>query len=322
MKFKTFANNNKSILKSGLTISLLMTQFSAYAAEPQSCQSITFSDPGWSDIGATNGVVTTLLEGLGYKTQVYMLSVPIGFESLKTGKVDVFMGNWLPAQNAYIKKYRTNVDVVRTNLDGVKFTLAVPDYVYQAGVHSFTDLSKFADKFGDKIYGIAPGSPANENLKTMINSNDYGLGDWQVVESSEQGMLSQVSRSIKRHKYIAFLAWEPHPMNVNFDIRYLSGGDKYFGPNYGSAQIQTLTKKGFGNKCKNVDTLLHNLAFNVDMENEIINQANKNDISAKEAAKKWISAHPQLLNTWLKNVTTFSGDKALPTIKQRLNIES
>ncbi|RQW62643.1 choline ABC transporter substrate-binding protein [Vibrio viridaestus] len=322
MEIKALIKNNKCSLKSGIAISLLMSQFSVYAAEPQSCQSVTFSDPGWSDIGATNGVVTTLLEGLGYKTQVYMLSVPIGFESLKTGKVDVFMGNWLPAQKTFIEKYQGDIDVVRTNLDGVKFTLAVPEYVYQAGVHSFTDLNKFADQFDDKIYGIAPGSPANENLKNMINADDYNLGKWQVVESSEQGMLSQVSRAIKRNKYIAFLAWEPHPMNVNFDIRYLSGGDKYFGPNYGSAQIQTLTKKGFGDTCKNVGTLLNNLAFNVDMENEIINQAKENNISAKESAQKWITAHPQVLDAWLNNVTTFSGDKALPAIQQQLKIGS
>ena len=28
-----------------------------------------------------------------------------------------------------------------------------------------------------------------------------------------------------------FLAWEPHPMNMRFDIKYLAGGDPVFGPN-------------------------------------------------------------------------------------------
>jgi len=33
---------------------------------------------------------------------------------------------------------------------------------------------------------------------------------------------------------IVFLAWDPHPMNIQFELRYLAGGDSAFGPNYGA----------------------------------------------------------------------------------------
>ncbi len=293
---------------------------SALAAEPAQCKKVTFSDPGWTDIGATNGVATTLLETLGYKTQVYLLSVPVGFESLKNGEIDAFMGNWMPAQKDFITKYQSQIDVLRTNLEGVKFTLAVPSYVYDQGVKDFSDLNKFADDFRHRIYGIAPGSPANENLQKMIDKNDFDMKDWQVVESGEQAMLSEVDRAIRRHKFIVFLGWEPHPMNVNYDIKYLSGGDDYFGPNYGGATIHTLTRKGYASECSNVGKLLGNLKFSLTMENEIIDAASKQDTLAKDAARAWIKAHPQVLKDWLEGVTTYTGDPAMPAVTKALGL--
>ena len=34
-------------------------------------------------------------------------------------------------------------------------------------------------------------------------------------------------------------------MNTEFHLTYLSGGDAYFGPNYGGATVNTVTRTGF-----------------------------------------------------------------------------
>lgn len=303
-------------LKSIGIASLLIGSSFAISAAPEQCKKVTFSDPGWTDIGATNGIAITLLKAMGYDTQVYLLSVPVGFEGLKNAEIDAFMGNWMPAQSAFIDKYKDNVDVVRTNLEGVKFTLAVPTYVFDAGVKDFADLHTFSKEFRQRIYGIDAGAPANQKLQNMIDSNDFSLQDWKVVESGEQAMLSQVARSVKRDNFIVFLAWEPHPMNVNFDLKYLTGGDEYFGPNYGGATIRTLTRKGYSEECPNVGKLLNNLEFTLTMENEIINSSEK----PEQAAANWIKAHPEVLEKWLQGVTTFEGNPALPVVKKQLDI--
>lgn len=302
-------------LKTLSIASLLISSSLALSAEPEQCKKVTFSDPGWTDIGATNGVATTLLKAMGYNTQVYLLSVPVGFESLKNGKIDAFMGNWMPAQSAFMDKYKDNLDIIRTNLEGVKFTLAVPKYVFDAGVKDFADLAKFSQKFRQRIYGIDAGAPANQKLQNMIDTDDFGLKDWKVVESGEQAMLSQVARTVKRDNFIVFLAWEPHPMNVNFDLKYLTGGDKYFGPNYGGATIRTVTRQGYANECPNVGKLLSNLEFGLKMENEIIGSSEK----PEQAAANWIKTHPEILDKWLQGVTTFDGQPALATVKQKLS---
>ena len=49
-----------------------------------------------------------------------------------------------------------------------------------------------------------------------------------------------------------FLAWDPHPMNMRFDMRYLTGGDAMFGPNFGGATIYTNDPRGLLRECPNL----------------------------------------------------------------------
>ena len=73
----------------------------ALAADPESCAAIRLSDPGWTDITSTNAIASTLLAALGYAPDVKTLSVPIGYQAMKDGQIDVFLGNWMPAQQHF-----------------------------------------------------------------------------------------------------------------------------------------------------------------------------------------------------------------------------
>ncbi|MEJ8571162.1 choline ABC transporter substrate-binding protein [Microbaculum marinum] len=292
------------------------------AADDASCETILMSDPGWTDINATNGVATVLLEALGYEPDIKTLSVPIGYQSMKNGDIDVFLGNWMPAQQKFMDDLNEAkaVDVLAKNLTGAKFTLAVPSYVAEAGVKDFKDLNANADKFGREIYGIEPGAPANSNIQKMIDANDFDLGDWSVVESGEQAMLAQVARNQDDEKWIVFLAWAPHPMNSRFDIEYLSGGDDYFGPNYGGAEVYTLARTGWAEKCPNAAQLFRNLQFEVSMENELMGKILDDGQEPDAAARDWLKAHPQVIEPWLENVTTLDGQPGLPAVKDALGL--
>ncbi|MDF4861787.1 glycine betaine ABC transporter substrate-binding protein, partial [Vibrio parahaemolyticus] len=135
------------------TIALSTLATGAYANQ---CETVRFADVGWTDITATTAVTSELLKGLGYKTKTDLLSVPVTYSSMANGDIDIFLGNWMPTMEGDIAKYRDagTVETVRANLVGAKYTLAVPKYVYDAGVTNFADLVKHADKFKDRIYGI------------------------------------------------------------------------------------------------------------------------------------------------------------------------
>ncbi|KUY73997.1 choline ABC transporter substrate-binding protein [Burkholderia sp. RF4-BP95] len=294
---------------------------SAHAADPQTCRDVKMAAPGWTDIDATNAMAGVVLKALGYRQDVANLSVPITYQGLKKGQVDVFLGNWMPAQAPLVKPFvdEKSIDVLHANLSGAKFTLAVPDYVAAAGVHTFADLARYADRFGGKIYGIEPGAPANQNIKRMLSDHVLGSANWSLVESSETGMLTQVERAVRDKRWIVFLAWEPHLMNTKFHLTYLSGGDAYFGPNYGGATVNTVTRPGFAGQCANLARLFRQMTFSVDVENRMIADMLDNKTSPALAAQHVLKADPALVEGWLDGVTTASGTPALPAVRAALD---
>lgn len=292
----------------------------AVAAPNTECKTVRFADVGWTDITATTALASEVLVGMGYEPKAKVLSVPVTYRSLKNKDIDVFLGNWMPTMEADVRPYLESGDVetVVTNLKGAKYTLAVPQYVYDAGVTSFADIAKHADKFNGRIYGIEPGNDGNRLIHAMVDQNAFGLGDFRVVESSEAGMLSQVGRSVRRDQWVVFLAWEPHPMNANYDLAYLDGGDDFFGPNYGGATVHTNVRNNYLSECPNVGNLLKNMTFSLDMENEVMSAILDDDQEPRNAAHTWLANNPTVLDRWLEGVTTLSGDAALPAVKASL----
>jgi glycine betaine/proline transport system substrate-binding protein len=302
-----------------LIVSLLVSfgvPATARAAEPATCRNVRFSDVGWTDVTATTALTAQLLRTIGYTPSITVLSVPVTFASMQNKDVDVFLGDWMPAQEADRAPYLADgsVVVVGPNLEGAKYTLAVPAYTYAAGLRDFADIKKFGPALNKEIYGIEAGNDGNRLVLKMLKQDSLGLGDFKLVESSEQGMLAQVERSVRNKEPIVFLAWEPHPMNMRFDLKYLEGGDSIFGANYGGATIYTLTRKGYSSECPNVGRLLTNLKFSLRGESEmmaaILDRHEQPDIAAAE----WLKANPTVTKAWLDGVTTFDGAPALAAL--------
>lgn len=289
----------------------------AAQAEDDACATVKLADPGWTDIAVTNGVASFLLDSLGYQAKVDTLSVPITYGGLRDGQVDAFLGNWMPAQQGFHDQFIASGQVTRLakNLEGTEFTLAVPTYVYNAGVKNFADLQKHADQFNHKVYGIGSGAPANQSIQKMIGGNEFGLGDWKLVESSEQAMLAEVSRAVKRERWIVFLGWTPHPMNVKYDMKYLAGGEKYFGS---TGSVYTVTRNGYAQQCPNSAKLLANLSFDLKMENAIMAEVLEKNVKNADAVKAWIKANPQVLGKWLDGVKARDGGDALAAVQAKL----
>jgi glycine betaine/proline transport system substrate-binding protein len=293
----------------------------AWAATPNAeCKVVRFSDVGWTDITATTALTSQVLGGLGYEPETKVLSVPVTYRSMKNEDIDVFLGNWMPTMKGDLQPYLDDgsVESLRANLEGAKYTLAVPAYAYEAGVKSFADIADNAEKFDGRIYGIEPGNDGNRLIQEMIESDAFGLGDFRLVESSEAGMLSQVGRAVKRDEWVVFLAWAPHPMNANHDLEYLSGGDDYFGPNFGGATVYTNVRSGYLDNCPNLNTFFNNLEFSLAMENEVMGMILNDGMDPDIAALEWLQANPGVLGKWLAGVKTIDGKPAMPAVKKAL----
>lgn len=304
----------------------LTTTFSALAvlavsgsAAMAACDKVTFSDVGWTDITATTATTTLVLEALGYDTDTKVLSVPVTYISLAEGDVDVFLGNWMPTMEGDIAAYRDagTVDTVRANLNGTAYTLATNAAGAALGIATFADLAANADALDGKIYGIEAGNDGNRIVMDLIDADTFGMGALEMVESSEQGMLAQVDRASRKDEPIVFLGWAPHPMNSNFKVTYLTGGEEWFGA---EGDVYTNTRAGYVAECPNVGALLNNLVFTLDMENAIMGAILNEGEDANDAATTWLSANTGVLDVWLDGVTTKDGGDAVAAVKSSLGM--
>ena len=310
------------LMLAGAVSVVALTAGQAAAAEPESCGTVRFSDVGWTDITATTATVSTVLKGLGYQTDIKVLSVPVTYTSLKNKDIDVFLGNWMPTQENDVRPYLDDksVESFGPNLVGAKYTLATNAKGAELGIKDFKDIATKKDALEGKIYGIEPGNDGNRLIIDMVDKDTFGLKGFEVVESSEQGMLAQVSRAEKDGAPIVFLGWEPHPMNANFKLTYLSGGDDIFGANFGGAEVFTNVRAGYTTECPNVGKLLTNLKFSLQMENEIMGKILNDGQEPDKAAEEWLKANPTVVDPWLAGVTAKDGGDGLAAVKAALGL--
>ncbi|MEM9224325.1 MAG: glycine betaine ABC transporter substrate-binding protein, partial [Pseudomonadota bacterium] len=215
---------------------------------------------------------------------------------------------------------RGTVETVRANLEGAKYTLATNAAGAALGIKSFEDIAKNADALDSEIYGIEPGNDGNRLILDMIEKDAFGLSDFEVRESSEQGMLAQVARKSRRDEPIVFLGWEPHPMNANFELTYLTGGDDFFGPNLGGATVFTNVRKGFSDECPNLGKLLSQLEFSLAMENQVMGAILDDGEDPLDAAAQYLKADPAVLDTWLAGISTIDGKPGDEAVKAKLGL--
>ena len=291
---------------------------SAFAADPASCKAVRFADVGWTDIQVTTGAASVILEALGYEPAVSTLSVPVTMASLKNKDIDVFLGNWMPSMTADIQAYLDDksIEQVAANLEGAGYGLVVPQYVADAGVKSLADLGANKDKFSGTIFGIEAGNDGNRIIQTMIDDPKNNMKDFQLVESSEAGMLTEAEKAMKNNEWIIFLGWTPHPIMGEMKIAYLDGmGDSGFG----AATVYTIARAGYSTECPNVGALLKNLKFDLAMEGAMMDPVLKNGADPKETAKAWLKANPDVVKPWLQGVTTLDGGDAAAAVDAALN---
>lgn len=292
-----------------LLVIALTSSTALHAKEAERCELVRLSDVGWTDITMTTAVARLILGELGYRTQIRRLSLPDTYRGLSEGQLDVFLGNWMPAQSELVQPHLDSgrIEKLHTNLPTVRYTLAVLTPGYEGGLKDFADIHRFKNELAGQIFGIEPGNEGNEMVKGMIRDNTFGLAGFSLVESSESGMLNHVERAQRLGKWAVFLGWEPHPMNERLKMNYLAGGDDYFGPNYGAAQVNTVARGGLSEQCPNLARLFRNMTFTISAENHLMSAVLEGNTNRRRVAKQWIEDNPQMVASWLEGVTRYQG---------------
>ncbi|SDU17926.1 choline ABC transporter substrate-binding protein [Pseudomonas yamanorum] len=292
----------------------------AMAADPASCKVVRMGVVSWTDVIATSGMADVLLNSLGYDSKQTNAVQQIIFAGIRDKRLDIFLGYWKPAMDNNIAPFLAAKQVKvfdKPSLSDAQATLAVPQYVADAGLKTFADIARFKDKLGGKIYGIEPGSGANTDIQKMIDSNRFGLGGFKLVASGEAGMLAAVQRAVNRKEFVVFVGWTPHPMNINMKMAYLTGSEDVFGANEGMATVSTVTAPDYAERCPNVTRLLENLTYTAAQESQLMVPIMDRK-TPQEVAKQWLRDNPEDLQRWLAGVTTLDGKDGVAAVQASL----
>jgi glycine betaine/proline transport system substrate-binding protein len=295
---------------------------SAAAAEPAGCRTVRLAANDWTDMAATTALAAELYRGLDYTPRTTTLPVPAIYAAMGKGQADGFLGNWMPgmADERQPDLDDHSVTVLGANLTGAKLGLAVPDYLYDMGLHDFADIARFGAHLNHRILAIEEGSDSSERLLELIHRNAFGLGDFELVQSSEAKLLADVAHAEKLRQPVVFLAWQPHWMDRDLKPHYLAGGEAVFGPDTGAASVFTNARTEWLASCPNAARLLRKLVFALPAVDEMMAAIRTQRRTPDHAALDWLRANPGALAGWLDGVESWDGKPGEASVRAKLGI--
>lgn len=305
-------------LASGIALASAALFASAAQADDQT---LDFGVPAWPGITVKTAIAEQLLNPLGYETSTQEIGLQVVYQGIESGDVDAFLGAWLPAQRDMFNPRKESgvlVDVAN-NVDGAQMTLAVPEYLYEDGLQTFADLDDYRDQLDGDIHGFGAGSAASEILNKAIDNDSWGLGDWQLVDTSEVAMLSAARDAISREEPIVWVGWTPHWMNLELPMRYLDDTEDLFGENNGESEVLTLLRADYADANPNVVTFFEQFTFTAEEQSWMIQQFGQEERELDDVASQWINDNAERVEAMLADVTTTDGDPAWPVIEAELN---
>lgn len=304
-------------LWAGLLALAAIASPAALAANDAS-QTVRFASAPWPGVTVKTTVAQTILEAIGYDTRLTNASWTIALQGVARGDIDADLGIWMPTQKSTVQPLvdAGKIELLVKNVPDAQYDLVVPDYVWDAGVHSIADLNAHADAFEQRIYGIEAGNDGNQIVQDAIDGDVYGLGDWTLRASSTAAMLAEAGRAIDDKKWIVFLGWKPHWMNIKYDLRYLEDPKEIWG---GGSSVWTAINPAYAKTNPNATRFLKQMVVPAKIQSQWIYDYGYDKQSADEVATGWLKAHMDRVGQWLDGVTTANGNTpALAALKKAL----
>jgi len=288
----------KNQWKRGLTLAMvamltvgLVTGCGA-TPKPSENKTINIGYVSWAEDIAVTNLWKVVLEEKGYQVNITMLDVAPLFVGLDKGDIDLFMDSWLPVTHkAYMEKYKDSLDDYGTWYEGeAKIGLVVPSYV---DINSIKDLKGRESEFNGEIIGIDPGASIMVTTDKLVET--LGI-NYQVVKSSEAGMLTALDKAYRAKEAIAITGWSPHWMFAKYDLKYLEDPQKTYGEAEG---IHTIANKEFTKNNPEVADMVKAFKLSDKQVGNLEGLIN-DGMDPYDAAKKWSKDNKGVVDSWVK----------------------
>lgn len=270
---------------------LCAVALAASAVLPAQAQdkTITMGTLSWDDLTPITAVTKKVLEDAGYTVKVTNFAEwGIAFAALSKGDVQLLASQVNYISQDHWDKNKTRLEKVSAVSHGLYQSIAVPKYV---PINSIEELNANADKFGNKIVGIEPGSGLMRDAKTAVNS--YGI-KLKLVEGSTAAMSAAVKSAIDRKEWVAATVWEPSEFMKKYDLKFLKDPKGVFP---GAQSYYWLATKGFSAKNPHARELIAGVYLPLEDNNEI-NLALGEGKKLDDVMKGWFAANADLMKRW------------------------
>lgn len=261
-------------------------------------ESIKLGQVSLSFYAVTGGVVQHVLEKEGYQVDVIEGSHADIYPKVGTGEVDILAASWLP--NAHAALYR-NVEGSTFKLaklyDDARLYWAVPAYVPVDQVSSIEDLLKPEVKSRLPTTIISLPESTGLTILGMKVMKSYGLdtAGYQMQAAQPSAWAGNFKSAYEEQKWVVFPLWQPQWMNAIYHLRILNDPKRIFGVDsaYLIANQQLRSKLS-----SRALSHLSNIRLSIEAITDMDRSMNVEKLTARQAAERWIAAHPAEVNTW------------------------
>lgn len=156
---------------------------------------------------------------------------------------------------------------------------------------SVAQLNDFVEEFGGRVIGIDPGAGMMRISQQIIDA--YGLR-YELVEGSEFAMLAAVSDAIRAGEWIVFLAWRPHFMFAQHDLKMLKEEQGFWHRDH----VVKVARRGFADDFPQAARLIANWEMSLDDIERMINDIEVHNRSPREVAERWVQQNRDAVRRW------------------------
>ena len=255
----------------------------------------------WAEGVAYTHVAEVVLEQeLGYDCQITAVDVADGFKAVADGTQDAFMEVWPNIHGDYIDEYSADISDLGIIYDGAISGLAVPQYVYDAGLQSISDLtnSSYVNNLNGEIQGIDSGSGLMQTMENKVMPDDgYGLDSANYTLLADDGptMISALDTAVSNDNWIVVTIWRPHWAFGKYNIKFLDDPQNV----WSEGSIHIYGRAGLGTDNAELKTFLSNMYFTNAQLSDLMLQFKESTDSNEVTAQEWVNNNSSVVQSWL-----------------------
>ena len=243
----------------------------------------------WEDLTPITGITKQVLEDAGYTVKVTSFSEwGIAYAALSKGDVQILASQIDYVAQDFWNRNKSRLEKISPVSHGLYQAIAVPKYV---PIDSIEQLNENADKFGNKIIGIEPGSGLMSDAAKAVKAYDLKLN---LLEGSTAAMTAALKSAVDRKEWVAVTLWEPTWMALKYDTKFLKDPKGVFAPAQGYYWIG---QKGFSAQNPQAREVIASVYVPL-ADISAINSAVNDGKTMDQAVKDWTDNHADLLKRW------------------------